>query len=174
MACAVVRPRGGCGTVSAVRGVRRTCSGGTPADPQPGAVFFAVWTSLVAGWLCCRLGLWRLTADRDGVHIRRMWTVTFLPWSRIERVELRRDGSLEFVGPTRAPLAGLFPPSWADGPTRRRGAGSRAAQALTRMARSADTRPTARAGRAATGSAFAFRAVPLAIALCLAAEYLHR
>ncbi|MCZ9347593.1 PH domain-containing protein, partial [Streptomyces sp. TRM76130] len=87
-------------------------------------MFFAVWTSLVAGWLCCRLGLWRLTADRDGVHIRRMWTVTFLPWSKIERVELRRDGMLEFVGPTRTPLAGLFLPSWADSPARRRGAGS--------------------------------------------------
>lgn len=75
--------------------------GGTPADPRPGAVFFAVWTSLVVGWLCCRVGLWRTTADRDGAHIRRMWAVTFLPWSEIGRAELRRDGLLEFVGRRR-------------------------------------------------------------------------
>ncbi|CAL9467669.1 hypothetical protein SUDANB6_02771 [Streptomyces sp. enrichment culture] len=149
-------------------------SGGVLADPRPGAVFFAVWTSLVAGWVCCRVGLWRLTADRDGVHIRRMWTVAFLPWSRIERVELRHDGLLEFVGAREAPLAGLFPPPWAGRPARRRGAGARAAQVLTEMARSADARPPDRAGRAATGSAFAPWAVPLAIVLFAAAEYVHR
>lgn len=149
-------------------------AGGTLADLRPGAVFFAAWTSLVAGWLCCRVGLWRVTADRDGVHIRRMWTVTFLPWSRIRRVELRRDGLLEFVGATETPLAGLFLPSWADGLTGRRGAGSRAAQRLTEMARNADLRPRARAGRAATGSAFVSRALPLAIALFAVAEWTHR
>lgn len=148
-------------------------SGGALADPQPGAVFFAVWTSLVAGWLCCRVGLWRLTADRDGVHIRRMWTVTFLPWSKIERVDLRRDGLLEFVGTTRAPSAGLFPPPWAGRLARRRGAGARAAQVLTEMARRVDARPQVRAGRATVGSAFASRVVPLAAVLFIAAEYVH-
>lgn len=149
-------------------------SGGTLADPRPGAVFFAAWTSLVAGWLCCRVGLWRLTADRDGVHIRRMWTVTFLPWSKIGRVELRRDGLLEFSGATEIPLAGLFLPSWADRLMGRRGTGARAAQVLTEMARSADLRPQTRAGRAATGSAFAPRALPLAVALYAAAEWINR
>ena len=148
--------------------------GGTLADPRPGAVFFAAWTSLVAGWLCCRVGLWRITADRDGVHIRRMWAVTFLPWSRIGRAELRRDGLLEFVGATEIPLAGLFAPSWADRLARRRGAGVRAAQVLTEMARSPDLRPQVRAGRAATGSAFAPRALPLAVAVFAAAECIHR
>ncbi len=149
-------------------------AGGTLAGPRSGAVFFAAWTSLVAGWLCCRVGLWRLTADRDGVHIRRMWTVTFLPWSEIGRVELRRDGLLEFVGAMEVPLAGLFLPSWADRLMGRRGAGGRAAQRLTGMARNADLRPQARAGRAATGSAFASRALPLAVALFAAAEWIHR
>ncbi|MFE1036712.1 hypothetical protein ACFW40_33085 [Streptomyces sp. NPDC058807] len=148
-------------------------AGGTLADPQPGTLFFAVWTSLVAGWLCCRVGLWRLAADRDGVHIRRMWTVTFLPWSKIGRVELRRDGLLEFSGTTEFPLAGLFVPSWADRLMGRRRAGDRAAQLLTEMARSPDTRPQARAGRATTGSAFALRALPLAGALFAAAEWVN-
>ncbi|AKZ53290.1 hypothetical protein SAM23877_0241 [Streptomyces ambofaciens ATCC 23877] len=87
---------------------------GMMAAPRPGAVLFAAWPSLVAGWLCCRVGLWRLIADRDGVHLRRMWTVTFLPLSKIGRVELRRDGLLEFLGATQTPLAALFPPAWAD------------------------------------------------------------
>lgn len=54
------------------------------------------------------------------MHIRRMWAVTFLPWSKIGRAELRRDGLLEFVGATETPPAGLFAPSWADRPARRR------------------------------------------------------
>ncbi|MGC9472955.1 hypothetical protein ACP4I1_02180 [Streptomyces sp. WG4] len=100
--------------------------------------------------------------------------MTFLPWSEIGRVELRRDGLLEFVGAMEIPLAGRFLPSWADRLMGRRGAGCRAAQRLTGMARNADLRPQARAGRAATGSAFASRALPLAVALFAAAEWIHR
>jgi hypothetical protein len=36
-----------------------------------GILFFAVWTSLVAAYLCCHLGLWRVTADQNSVHMRR-------------------------------------------------------------------------------------------------------
>ncbi|WP_158102104.1 PH domain-containing protein [Streptomyces glaucescens] len=148
--------------------------GGTLTGARSGALFFAVWTSLVAAWLCCRLGLWRVTADQDGVHIRRMWRVAFVPWSAIGRVELRHDGLLELVGSEATPMGGLFLPSWAGRLIRRPGAGARAAKVLTGMARDAALRPVAPAGRTVTGSAFAPRALPLAAVLFAVTEYLHR
>jgi hypothetical protein len=70
-------------------------------------------------------------------------------------------------------LAGLFLPPWAGRLVRRSGAGVRAAEVLTEMARDADLRPPASAGRAVTGSAFASRALPLAVLLYVVTECLH-
>ncbi|MET9426546.1 hypothetical protein [Streptomyces sp. NPDC003036] len=149
-------------------------AGGFLADPQPGPLFFAVWTSVVAAWVCCRLGMWRITAGLDGVHIRRFWTVRYLQWSVIGRVELRRDGFLEFFGPGTAPMAGFFLPLWASRPLRRSSVGTQAADTLTVLSRRSDLRPKGHAGRAVTGGAFAWWALPLAAVLFTAAELLHR
>ncbi|MET9803562.1 PH domain-containing protein [Streptomyces sp. NPDC006368] len=149
-------------------------AGGFLADPQPGPLFFAVWTSVVAAWVCCRLGMWRITADLDGVHIRRFWAVRYVPWSVIDRVELRRDGFLEFLGPGPVPMAGFFLPLWASRPLRRSSVGTQAADALTALSRRPDLRPKGQAGRAVTGGAFAWWTLPLAVALFAAAELLHR
>lgn len=142
------------------------------AHPQPGALLFAVWTSVVAAWLCCRLCLWRITADRDGVYIRRLWQVKHLPWSVIGRVELRNDGLLEFFGAGVEPMAGLFAPPWASRLSGDRGSGVRAADMLTVLALHADLRPRAQAGRTLTGSAFVWWALPLAVVLHVVAESL--
>lgn len=144
------------------------------ADPRPGPLFFAVWTSVLAAWVCCRLGMWRITADLDGVHIRRFWAVRCVPWSVIDRVELRRDGFLEFFGPGAAPMAGLFLPLWASRPLRRSSVGTQAADTLTVLSGRPDLRPKGQAGRAVTGGAFVWWALPLAAALFTAAELLRR
>ncbi|WP_206745201.1 PH domain-containing protein [Streptomyces sp. CB03234] len=149
-------------------------AGGVLADPQPGTLFFAAWTSVVAAWVCCRLGMWRVTADRDGVHIRRFWAVRFLPWSVIGRVELRRDGFLEFVGPDTETMAGSFLPLWASRRFRRSSSGIQAADTLTVLSCHADLRPRAHAGRAVKGAAFADWALPLGVVLFAATEVVHR
>lgn len=148
--------------------------GGTLTASSPDALFFAVWTSLVAAWVCCRLALWRVTADQDGVHVRRMWTVRLIPWSVIRRVELRHDGLLEFVVPEGEPMAGLFLPPWAGRLFRRSGEGVRAADVLTVLAHAPRLRPRGRADRASTGPALARRALPLAVVLYAVAELLHK
>lgn len=86
--------------------------GASLAHPEPGDLFFAAWTSLVAAWIMCRFSMWRITADRSGVYVRRMWSTRFIAWSVIGRVVLRRDGLLEFLGPQESPMAGLFLPPW--------------------------------------------------------------
>ncbi|QOV37034.1 hypothetical protein IM697_00730 [Streptomyces ferrugineus] len=144
------------------------------AHPEPGALFFAAWTSLVAAWVFCRIALWRITADREGVFVRRMWSTRFLPWSRLGRVELRKDGMLEFLGVEGAPMAGFFQPPWLARITGRPGVGQHTADTLTAMARHGDLRPAARAARPAAGSALARWAVPVAGGLYVAGELLHR
>ncbi|WP_437074629.1 hypothetical protein [Streptomyces sp. enrichment culture] len=148
--------------------------GGTLTTSRPGALFFAVWTSLVAAWVCCRLALWRVTADHDGVHLRGMWTVRLIPWSKIGRVELRNDGLLEFVVRDGEPMGGLFLPAWAGRLLRRSSRGTRTADVLTVLAHHAELRPTSSATPATKGSAFAGRALPMAAVLYAVTELLHR
>ncbi len=150
-------------------------SGAGLAHPQPGHLISALWSSLVVGWLCSWLALWRITADRDGVYIRRLWSTRFLPWSTISRVEMRHDGQLEFFGPEKEPMAGLFAPPWLSRVVRRSGRGGQAAaDTLTAIARHSHLRPTAQAERALIGSELVRWAVALAGGLYIAAEFLHR
>jgi hypothetical protein len=95
-----------------------------------------------------------------------------LPWSLIDRVELRNDGLLEFFGPGADPMAGLFMPPWASRLTGHRGTGARAADMLTVLAHHADLRPGAQADRTLTGTAFASWALPMAVVLHVLAEWL--
>ncbi|MFJ8667613.1 hypothetical protein [Streptomyces sp. NPDC093600] len=147
--------------------------GGVLAEPQPSVSFFAAWSSVVAAWVCCRLGMWRIVADQKGVHVRRFWAVRCMPWLMISHVELRRDGFLGFVGPGTESLAGSFLPPWASRLLRRSNRGRNAADTLTVLARHSDLRPQGRAGRL-TGVAFVWRSLPLAVVLFAAAEVLHR
>ncbi|MFB7324089.1 PH domain-containing protein [Streptomyces sp. NPDC056190] len=141
------------------------------AHPQPGALLYALWTSLVVGFPCCWFALWRVTADRDGVYIRRLWSTRLLPWSTITRVEMRRDGQLEFFGRTPEPMAGLFAPPWMSR-VARSDRGSRAADTLSAMALHGDLRPTARVERGLTGTGLAPWIILLGVALYLAVEFL--
>lgn len=143
------------------------------AHPDPGALFFAVWTSLVAAWIACRFSMWRITADRSGVYLRRMWSTRFIAWSVIGRVEIRRDGLLEFIGPQQAPMSGLFMPPWLARLLLRPGTGGLTADTLTAMARHSHLRPIAQAPHQAGGSAFVRWAIPLAIILYSAMETLR-
>ncbi|WP_073951504.1 PH domain-containing protein [Streptomyces kebangsaanensis] len=144
------------------------------AHPRPGPLV----SSLVAGWICSWLALWRITADRDGVYIRRLWSTRFLPWSTISRVEMRHDGQLEFFGPGKPgkePMAGLFSPPWLSRVLRRSdGRGQAAADTLTAMVRHGRLRPTVQAERALIGSGLVRWAVVLAAGLYGAAAFLHR
>ncbi|PZH21038.1 hypothetical protein C1I97_00520 [Streptomyces sp. NTH33] len=153
-------------------------AGASLAHPQPGPLISALWSSLIVGWLCSWLALWRITADRDGVYIRRLWSTRFLSWSTISRVEMRHDGQLEFFGPERPgkePMVGLFSPPWLSRVVRRSGRrGLAAADTLTAMARHSHLRPTAQAERALIGSGLARWAVALAAGLYVAAAFLHR
>lgn len=111
--------------------------------------------------------MWRITADRSGVYLRRMWSTRFIAWSVIGRVEIRRDGLLEFIGPQRAPVAGLFMPPWLARLLRRPGTGGLTADTLTAMARHSHLRPAAQDPRPAGGLAFVRWAVPSAVILYL-------
>ncbi|MFI2431462.1 hypothetical protein [Streptomyces sp. NPDC018693] len=140
-----------------------------PSEAPKGAValLFASWTSLVAGFVFCRLAMWRVTADRDGVFLRRFFSSVFLSWSVISRVELRKDGMLEFFGPgsAREPMGGFFQPPWLARITRLPGVGGQVADTLTAMAGHEHLRPTAQADPPAAGRAFIWWAVPLATVL---------
>lgn len=151
-------------------------AGASLAHPQPGHLIAVLWALLVVGWPCSWLALWRITADRDGVYIRRLWSSRFLPWSVISRVEMRHDGQLEFFGPEKEPMAGLFAPPWLRRVVRRSGGGGgqAAADTLTAMTQHGHLRPTAQAERALIGSGLVRWAVPLAVGLYAAAEFLHR
>lgn len=111
------------------------------ARATPGDWIFLFWASLVATWVGCRLGMWRVTAGRSGVWIRRFRTVVFLPWQEISRVDMRRDGLLEFFDGHRQPMAGLYGPAWLNRILRRPDAGQRTADLLTVMARHPRLRP---------------------------------
>ncbi|MBQ0826418.1 PH domain-containing protein [Streptomyces tagetis] len=114
--------------------------GASLAEPRPSALVFALWTPFALAWFSCRVGIWRITADRDGVHLRRMWRTRLLSWSEIRHVELRHDGSLEFFGPdTPEPMAGLFAPPWLA--RRTGGTGAEAADLITVMAEHPRLRP---------------------------------
>ncbi|MET9772710.1 PH domain-containing protein [Streptomyces sp. NPDC006367] len=144
-----------------------------PGPATPGALFFAAWSSLVAAWVCCRLALWRVTADRDGVYVRRMWSTRFLRWSVISRVDLRHDGVLEFTGPESPLLTGMFAPPWLSRLTgRSESAGEAAADTLTVMAAHEHLRPTAKSP-SPTRTGFALWAVPLGLTLLLTTALGH-
>ncbi|MER6618535.1 PH domain-containing protein [Streptomyces xantholiticus] len=119
-------------------------AGGVLTDPQPGSLVFSALTSVVAAWVCCRLGMWRVAADREGVHVRRFRAVRCIPWSAIGHVELRRDGFLGFSGPETEALAGSFLPPWANRLLRRTSHGTHVADTLTVLARHPELRPQAR------------------------------
>ncbi|MEV5009701.1 PH domain-containing protein [Streptomyces sp. NPDC056159] len=146
--------------------------GGSMAHPRPVGLIFSVWPSLIVGWVCCWLALWRVTADRDGVYIRRLLSTRFLPWSRISRVEMRHDGQLEFFSQAPEPMAGLFAPPWLSRVTRRPGTGGQAADMLTAMARHGDLRPTAQAERAQIGGGLVPWVFLVGVVLHLAVEFL--
>ncbi|MFF8382929.1 hypothetical protein [Streptomyces kanasensis] len=133
------------------------------ARPEAGAFLFAVWTSLVLAWVVCRLALWRVTADRDGIHVRRMWSTRFLAWPVVGRVELRHDGLLEFFGPRGSTLAGTFAPPWLSRLTRRDCAGRQAADLLTAMSLHPHLRPAGQVSRRSARAGFVRWAVPLAV-----------
>ncbi|WP_141359384.1 PH domain-containing protein [Streptomyces sp. 6-11-2] len=141
------------------------------AHPRPGALIQALWTSLVVSFPCCWFALWRVTADRDGVHVRRLWSTRLLPWSTITRVEMRRDGQLEFFGRTPELIAGLFAPPWLSRVVRS-DRGSRAADTLSAMVLHGDLRPTARVERGPAGTGFAPWIILLGVVLYLAVEFL--
>ncbi|MBD2828611.1 hypothetical protein ID875_10185 [Streptomyces globisporus] len=100
-----------------------------------------LWTLSVALWIFARLGAWRVTADRDGVAVPRLFTVERLPWDEVGKAVARRDGCVHvgsrITGPfLPAPLARLL----------RRPDGARAmADHLTIMVRNPELRPTERA-----------------------------
>ncbi|MGW3494141.1 hypothetical protein [Streptomyces sp. NPDC001020] len=149
-------------------------AGASLAHPQPGLLLRALWAWLVLAFPCCWLALWRITADRDGVYIRRMWATRFLPWSRIGHVEMRRDGQLGFIGPAAEPkVAGLFAPPWLSRLTGRVGTGAQAADTLTAMALHSHLRPTAQADRVLTVGGIVRWVILVAPVLYLAAGFLH-
>ncbi|MFJ3921751.1 hypothetical protein [Streptomyces sp. NPDC090022] len=148
-------------------------AGGSLSDPSAGGLVVAVWTSLLAGWAACRLALWRVTADGDGVRFNRMWSTSFTPWRAISHVEARRDGLLEMVGPAGEPMGGLFRPPWLSRLLGRPDDVGEAADTLTALALHPRLRPSDRARRALTDAPYARWAVPLGILLCIARDLVH-
>ncbi|MFI6106312.1 hypothetical protein [Streptomyces sp. NPDC051310] len=144
------------------------------AGPQPGSLFFAAWTSVVAAWVGCRLGMWRVAADRQGVHVSRFWAVRCVPWSAMGHVELRRDGLLEFAGPCLEHPGRLFAAAMGKPSARSIQPRTRMADTLTVFSLYPGLRSQSRADRAAKGTAFAWWGLPLAVVLFAAAEIRHR
>jgi hypothetical protein len=134
------------------------------ADSTPGDWIFLGWATLVATWMACRLGMWRVTAGRSGVWIRRFRTVTFLPWQQVSRVDMRRDGLLEFFDGHAQPTAGLYGPAWLNRILGRPAAGQGAADILTIMARHPRLRPGTDPDRRLRGTPFAVWS-PLALGI---------
>lgn len=126
-----------------------------------------LWTLSVALWIFARLGAWRVTADRDGVAVPRLFTVERLPWDEVGKAVARRDGCVHvgsrITGPfLPAPLARLL----------RRPDGARAmADHLTIMVRNPELRPTERAGARTRVRPYAVWA-PLPLAVLAAAHLL--
>ncbi|MFI1014774.1 hypothetical protein [Streptomyces sp. NPDC020965] len=148
-------------------------AGASVLHPRPGDLFLAVWMSLFVAWLLCRLALWRVIADREGVYLRRLWSVKLLPWQLISRVELRRDGQLDFIGGGPDLAGGFFAPPWLTRITRRTGTGNAAADTLTAMARHSHLRPTAQVDRRGRGQGYVRWVIPLAVVLYAATELLR-
>ncbi|MFI2211296.1 PH domain-containing protein [Streptomyces sp. NPDC020141] len=138
------------------------------AHPRPGDLFFAVWTSLFVAWLLCRLALWRVVADREGIHLRGLWSVRSLPWAAIGRVELRGDGRLDLISREPVAPAGCFAPLWLTRVVRAPGIGGPTADMLTAMAGHGGLRPTAGAGRRERGRGYVRWVIPLAAVLHVA------
>lgn len=136
----------------------------TKAENTPGDRISLLWTSLVATWVACRVGMWRVSAGRSGVWIRRFWTVTFLPWQQISRVDMRRDGLLDFFDGHKQPMAGLYGPAWLNRVLGRPDAGQRTADILTVMARHPHLRPGTDPDRRLRGRPFAvWSPLPLSV-----------
>ncbi|MCF4139451.1 hypothetical protein L1856_25790 [Streptomyces sp. Tue 6430] len=142
---------------------------GRNAGNSFGDWIFLGWATLVAMWMTCRTGMWRVCAGRSGVWITRFRTVMFLPWEEISRVDMRRDGLLEFFAGPRQVLAGLYAPARLTRMFGRPDAGQRTADVLTVMARHPHLRPETDPDRRLSGPPFAVWS-PLALcALALAA-----
>ncbi|MGK5497684.1 PH domain-containing protein [Streptomyces sp. URMC 125] len=137
---------------------------------SPGDWIVLVWAALVWAWLCCRMALWRITADAGGVQVRRWLGPQRLPWDRIRTVEHRRDGALEFeAADGERVIAGAFAPPALQRLLRLPVTGQRVADRLVLMARHPELRPPrAATGREAGLSLLVWSAVPLGL---LAADW---
>ncbi|MFE9461855.1 hypothetical protein [Streptomyces californicus] len=126
-----------------------------------------LWTLGVALWIFARLGAWRVTADRDGVAMPRLFSVERLPWDEVGKAVARRDGCVlvgsRTTGPfLPAPLARLL----------RRPDGARAmADRLMVMVRHPELRPTGRADARTRSRPYVVWA-PLPLAVLAAAHLL--
>ncbi|WP_410537125.1 PH domain-containing protein [Streptomyces sp. KL2] len=132
---------------------------------SPGDWIARVWAALVWAWLCCRMALWRITADADGVLVRRWLGPRRLPWGWIRTVEHRRDGALEFgMADGERVIAGAFAPPALRRLLRLPATGQRAADRLALMARHPALRPPrAATGRGAGLPLLVWSAVPLGL-----------
>ncbi|MCC9706664.1 hypothetical protein E4N62_16130 [Streptomyces sp. MNU76] len=120
----------------------------------PGDWISLGWATMFATWMACRLGMWRVSAGHSGVWIRRFWTVRFLPWQQLSRVDMRRDGLLEFFDGHRQPMAGLYGPAWLNRILGRPDTGQETADVLTVMARHPRLRPVTDPDRRLRGTPF--------------------
>ncbi|SEQ52084.1 PH domain-containing protein [Streptomyces radiopugnans] len=135
---------------------------------SPGDWIVLVWAALVWAWLCCRMALWRIVADADGVLVRRWLRPRRLPWDRIRTVEHRRDGALEFgTADGERVIAGAFAPPALRlllRSLRLPATGRRAADRLALMVRQPALRPPrAATGREAGLPLLVWSAVPLGL-----------
>jgi hypothetical protein len=138
-------------------------------EPSPGDWLFLAWAALVWSWIFCRLALWRITADRSGVWVRRFWSVKHIPWDVIRRVDLRHDGTLELVGRHPELMAGTFAPLWSRRALRLSGSGEAVADTLTLMAQDSRLRPEADVELALRGRPYALWA-PIPLTALVAAQ----
>ncbi|MFG3308536.1 hypothetical protein [Streptomyces wuyuanensis] len=113
--------------------------------------FFRIWALAVSGWILGRLAAWKVTADRDGLWIPRLWGIQRIPWDRTGEAICRKDGSVTVHNRTLGPF---FPPTLARR-LRRPATAEAVADHLTIMARHPHLRPTTAASRSARGLAYA-------------------
>ncbi|MGA6173930.1 hypothetical protein ACPEIF_27215 [Streptomyces sp. NPDC012600] len=104
--------------------------------------FFRVWAVAVALWILARLGMWRITADRDGVSVPGFFTVARIPWADVGEAVPRRYGFVSVGHRT----AGAFTPPVLARLLRRPVAVEEVADHLTVLARHPGLRPTGKAG----------------------------